>query len=267
MRLAPASCILLALLLFTGCAEMAYTTPGGPADFSALGLTPDAKAALTDASVQQHLDKKPLLTFPATLAVVRVQAGNYTSYSYSRYGRTENTRGAYSVITLRDIETEADFQTLRNLPQVRGVAPLKRILLDNSLNTDLELRNAAAKLHCNLLLFYTFDTSFKTDTHIRPLGLITLGLFPNKDARVTSTASAVLMDVNNGYLYSVLESTAHNNQLANAWSSEEAIDQVRRKTERQAFEQLLSEFQSEWPTILATYHRPSPGTPYTTTNN
>jgi len=255
--------LLLLALLLPACAQ-SYTTPGGPANFEALGLTPDAKAALTDASVQKLLDKKPLVTFPATLAVARVQAGDYTSYTYTRYGRTDNTRGAYSIVTLRDVEKDEDFAAISSLPQLTRVAPIKRILVDNTLSTDLELRNAAAKLHANLLLFYTFDTSFQTDTHVRPLGLITLGLAPNKNARVTCTASAVLMDVNNGYIYAVVEDTAQNNQLANAWSSEEAMDQVRRKTEREAFEKLIAQFKSEWPTVVATYNRPPGANTYTT---
>jgi hypothetical protein len=261
MRFAPAFCILLSSALLAAC-ESAYTTPGGPANLQALGLTPEAKAALTDISVQKHLDKKPLVTFPATIAVARVQAGDYTSYSYSRYGTMASTRGAYSVITIRDIEKDDDFTALSKLPEVAGVASLKRILLDNTLNSDLELRTAAAKLHCNLLLYYTFDTAFQTDTHVAPLGLVTLGMFPNKDARVTCTASAVLMDVNNGYVYSVAEATAQDNQLANAWTSAEAVDQVRRRTERKAFEELLASFKSEWPTVLATYNRPAGGTAY-----
>jgi len=53
--------------LLGGCGQ-AYTTPGGAADFGRLGLTPEAKAQLTDTSVQKFLDKKPLVTFPATIA-------------------------------------------------------------------------------------------------------------------------------------------------------------------------------------------------------
>ena len=66
----PLTLIALLLTLLSGCAS--YTTPGHPADFSKLGLTPEAAAALTDFSVQQTHAPKPLVTFPAALAVVRV---------------------------------------------------------------------------------------------------------------------------------------------------------------------------------------------------
>ena len=120
-----------------GC--QSYTVPGGAADFSRLGLTPEAKAQATDRSVQKILDKKPLVTFPANIAVARVQAGDYESYSYHcRY--PSRMVGAYSVITARDVEKDEDFQVLAALPQVAGVGPLKRILLDQTLNSDEQLR-------------------------------------------------------------------------------------------------------------------------------
>lgn len=253
MRFGLAICGLMAAVLGLGGCSARYTTPGGRADFSELGLTPEAKAALTDKSVQARLEKKPLVTFPANIAVARVQAGDYTSYSVVRNQRISHTEGRYSVVTIRDVEKDTDFQTIANLPQVRGVAGMKRILLSQTLNNDEQLRAAAASLHANLLLYYTFDTEFHTDKYVRPLGVITLGIFPNHNAKVTSTASAVLMDVSNGYIYAVVEATAANNQLANAWSSEQAMDEVRRKTERQAFEQLIAEFKSEWGNVLMTY--------------
>jgi len=236
-------------MVLAACGE-AYTTPGGAADFSQLGLTPQEKAALTDSSVQRILDKKPLATFPATLAIARVQAADYESYSYRNGPRAY---GAYAVITTRDIEKDADFDAIARLPRVAAVAGMKRILLSQNMNSDLDLRTAAAKLHANLLLFYTLDTTFSTDTALRPLEVISLGLVPNKNAKVTTTASAVLMDVSNGYVYGAYEATEKDNQLASAWTNDDALDQVRQRTERKAFESLIRQFTSEWPTVLATY--------------
>jgi hypothetical protein len=248
---------LIVVVVVGGCAN-SYTVPGGAADFSRLGLTPEAKAAATDRSVQKILDKKPLVVFPSAIAVARVQAADYQSASYHpRYGG--RAEGAYSVVTVRDVEKDEDFQALGSLPQVSGVATMKRIVLDRTLNTDEELRAAAARLHAGLLLYYTFDTSFDVDTRVRPLGVITLGLFPNKKAKVTSTASAVLMDVNNGYVYAVVEATSSDDQLTNAWESERTMDDVRKRTEREAFVQLLKQFKAEWPVVVATYDRRAKG--------
>ena len=238
--------------LLSGCAS--YTVPGGPANFKSLGVTPEARRAMTDPAVQLAIDKKPLAEFPATIAVAHVQAQDYATYD--RWSHQTAWRGAYSVITTRSIEKDEDFETLTRLPQVNAVVALKRILLDHDANSDAELRTAAAKLHADMLLFYTFDTEFYTDTKVAPLGVITLGIFPNKSAHVTCTASAVLMDVHNGYLYSVVEATSQDHQLANAWTSGEAMDEVRKRVERDAFEQLLKQFRQEWPVVVATYNRP-----------
>ena len=235
--------------LLEGCAQ-SYTVPGGPANLANLGVTSEARTAATDHSVQAILNKRPLVTFPATIAIARVQAADYASYTY-RGGR--NWQGAYSVITARDIEKDDDILAIARLPQVNGVVTLKRILLEGALNSDEQLRAAAARLHANLLLFYTFDTVFQTESRIPPLGVITLGLFPEQNAKVCCTASAVLMDVNNGYVYGVVEATSKDSQLANAWSSKQAMDDVRRRTERDAFAQLLKQFAAEWPVVVATY--------------
>ncbi|HVT80167.1 MAG TPA: hypothetical protein VHM90_05875 [Phycisphaerae bacterium] len=238
-------------ILMAGC-QSTYTTPGEKADFSKIGLTPEAAAALTDSSVAAALAKKPLVTFPASIAVVRVQAPNYSSYSYHN---SSPRRGAFSVITLRDIEKDEDFEAISKLPRVSGIAGIKSILLRDGMNSDLDLRNAAAQLNANLLLYYTLETAFNNQTHVAPLGLITLGTFPTEEARVTCTASAVLMDTRNGYVYAVLENTAEDNQIANAWTNAEAMDQVRKRVERKAFEGLVKGFTKEWGNVLKNYDK------------
>jgi hypothetical protein len=245
---------LVALLvpMFAGCE--AYSAPGERADFSKLGLTTETVEYLTDSTVQQALDKRPLVTFPASIAVVRVQGPTYNSYSYNRYYDSV-PRGAYSVLTIRDIEKDSDFEPLSKLPRVQGVGAIKRILLDKELNSDLELRAAAAKLNANLLLFYTLDTVFTNKTHIAPLTVITLGVAPNAEACVTCTASSVLMDTRNGYIYAVAESTAADNQIATAWTSADAMDEVRQRTERQAFVGMIDAFTKEWPNVVRKFDK------------
>lgn len=239
--------ICLAAISLVAC-DKAYTVPGGPADLTALGLTPEAKAAATDSRIQRAQDKKPLVTFPAILAIARVQAADFYQNGSNRW------HGAYTIVTVRDVEKQADFDQIEKLPNLAGVVALKQILVNPRAHDDEDLREAAAKLHANLLLYYTFDTQFYTNERVRPLGVITLGLFPNQNAHATCTVSAVLMDVNNGYIYGVAEATAKDSQLANAWSSAQAMDDARRRVERTAFEDMLKQFTAEWPSIVKTYN-------------
>ena len=69
------------------------------------------------------------------------------------------------------------------------------------------------------------------DTSFRVLGrgyglvaAISLGLIPDRDAFITSSASAVLIDVRSGFvLYGVAESTAKESRLTNAWGSNDTL--------------------------------------------
>src|SRR5215212_4286903 len=147
-------------LALTGCAAH-YATPGPAAKLGAIAdmgraESPASQNLNTDTGVRTILDRKPLASFPASVAVVRVQGPGYISYTTTGWGR-----GAYCVITERDVEADTDMDKLDKLPQVRGVAPLNRLLLPELLQSDYELRQAAAKLHADILLVYTLDTTFR----------------------------------------------------------------------------------------------------------
>ena len=172
---------------------------------------------------------------------------DYQSYSNQSYGR-----GRYSVVTTRDIETEADFAQLGAMPQVAGVGALNRLLLPGNLDSADELRNAAAQLQGDIVLMYTIDTAFRTDTEqIGPLQLVSLGFFPNKKAKVTSTCAVALIDTRTGYVYGVAESTSKEDQRSDLWNTEEAIEKARAKAERGAFTAALGETEKLWAQIVA----------------
>jgi hypothetical protein len=240
---------LVLLAALQGCAQ--YAAPGGAANFGKLGVTPMARDAMTDHDVRTSLDRKPLAAFPAAIATVRVQEPCYRSYSTSGIGV-----GNYSVVTTREAETNEQMERLAKLPKTRGIAPLNSIVLKpyaSHLESDLQLRQAAADVQADLLLIYTFDTQFKTEDKAAPLTVLTLGLSPNKQVRLTTTASAVLMDTRNGYVYGLAEATTRQNNLTNAWQNDTTIDETRRKTEAEAFAKLVGEVEGTWKRVIATY--------------
>ena len=225
------------------CLRTRYVTPGA-------GVAP---SALADWDIQELLERKPAAPFPARVAVVRVQAPGYRSYSNESYGD-----GRYSVITTRDVERDEHFARIRRLPMVADVAPLNRLIISPKLRSDRELRRAAAAIKTDLLLIYTFDTSFRIKDHdIGPLGAITLGFLPNKEAIVTTTASAAIYDVRTGFIYGLAEATARKSQLASVWTSDDAVDDSRQRSETEAFERLLDNFEKTWKGVVDEYaHRP-----------
>jgi len=239
------------LVAGAGCAH--YAPPGRGANMAALGVTPAAQQALADPSIRQAFDKKPLASFPTGVAVARVQEPGYRSETAESWGT-----GAYSIVTTRDVETDEQGARLAKLPLVHGIAPINRLVMPTAdLKSDAELRAAAAALHADVLLIYTLDTIFYVDNPSVPLSVLTLGLFPRK-ARVVTTASAVLMDTRNGYIYGVAEATDRDDSLTTGWTSDHAVDATRRDTETRAFEKLVGELEKTWTMVLKT-HAPQRG--------
>ena len=240
----------LMLALFAGCGS--YSVPGGAGDLSSLRVaaapepaTTQAKDQQTEWPVREALDRKPLASFPVSLAVIRVQSPNYKTRTTEVYGS-----GKYRVVTTRDIEKDEHLQRIRSLPMVRAVTPANRLLVPQSINSDRELREMAASMQSEMLAVYTLDTTFNVKDGAAPLSVVTLGLFPSKVANVRCTASALLLDTRSGYLYGAAEATDVDDQLANSWTSEDAVDETRRRVESRAFERLVGEFEKMWTGVV-----------------
>ena len=237
---------LLAAGTLGGC-HARYVTPGGGADFRALGITETEQAERTGDTIALALAKKPAANFPATIATIRVQDRGYRSYSTQGHDV-----GKFSIVGTHDLETRADAERLASLPMVRDVVPLNRLVVGN-VHNERDLREAAARVQADMLLLYTLDTKVGVETTVPALGVITLGLFPNDQARVTSTASAAIIDTRTGFIYALAESTATATQIANAWTNQDAIDQSRRRAEREAFEGALDQIVLAWKHLAETY--------------
>jgi hypothetical protein len=226
-------CGLLAALALCGCAS--YRTPGGGVSIP----------EITSPGIAEAMARKPAASWPARLIVVRVQGSGYQSYTARGYGQ-----GRFSVVTTRDIETEADFARLGAMPKVAAVGALNRLLLPGNLDSADDLRTAAAQLQGDIVLLYTIDTSFRTEsTQIGPLQLVSLGFFPNKKAKVSSTCAIALLDTRTGYVYGVAESTSNEAQRSDLWNKEAAIEKARARAERGAFTGALAEVEKLWASI------------------
>ncbi|MCF4009503.1 hypothetical protein [Rheinheimera sp. UJ63] len=236
MKIYKAVMLSLAITL-SGCAS--YTTPGGSVQLS----------QLADSDINELMSKKPTASFPANIAVARVQAPGYQSYKVNSFGT-----GRYSVITTREVESDDDFIRLSKLPQLAGIAPLNRILLPVDLDSVKTLREASARLKADILLIYTFDTTFHAgEQKFAPLNVISLGFLKNKQVTVTTTVSAAFFDVRTEYLYGLSEATAQEVKAASVWSTSDAVDDLRINTEKAAFQKLVPEIEKTWLGIVSQY--------------
>ncbi|MEL0169308.1 MAG: hypothetical protein VW877_14395 [Pseudomonadaceae bacterium] len=228
------SLLALGLAILQGCAT--YTTPAAGVNMSTLG----------DDDIVELMALEPAAHFPARLAMVRVQSPGYRSLTADSYGT-----GSFSVVTTRDVESEDDIQRIAALDNVAAVAPITRLILPQELNTIKDLRLGAARLKADLLLIYTLDTRFNVEsTSLGPLSAVTLGFLPNKEAFVSATTSALLVDVRTGFIYGTAESSARESQRASVWSTEAAIDDARQLAERTSFKQFVGEFERLWQATL-----------------
>lgn len=239
----------LALIwLMSGCAS-SYIAPGMKADLQ----------ALAPADIQAGFAVKPSNPFPASIAVVRIQAAGYSNYHLQQTGGNQSS-GHYSVILTREANEEQALVPISQLPQVSGITGLNRMLLPESVNTEYSLRQAASRLQADLLLLYTFDTQFIDRDQAKPLTLVTLGLSPTRKLQVTTTSSALLLDTRTGYLYSSYEATRQNQGRSTSWSTHETIDELRRENEAEAFKALTEQMANSWPKLLERHakHSASP---------
>jgi hypothetical protein len=235
--------ILAALALsLAGCAT--YIPPGAKADLQ----------AFAPPSVQEGFAAKPTNPFPASIAAVRVQAPAYSN-EYLRQNGGQYGTGRYSVITVREVEEQAQFDRIAALPQVSGLVTVNRMLLPARLEGDREVRAAAARLQADLVFLYTFDTAFFDTDAAKPLTVITLGLSPTRKITAVTTVSALLLDTRTGYVYSAYEVTEREATMSTSWGSRDTADEARRKTERRAFGKLVDELVASWPKLLQRHEK------------
>ena len=243
------SCALLVCTTLLGC-QSHVVRPSG-ADMAAFGVVvdPETREWQTDNDIARTLELVPLARFPTALAVVRVQG----AAPHSRSGGVSYGRGAYRVVLTPTVETDTHLQQIGGLDEVTGIVRLNRLVLGQQLKTDKELRNAAARLHADLLLVYTINTEWTIDEDPKPLNSITFGLSRFKNITVTSTATALLLGTHNGFVYATSEVTREKKYKDNAWRNSEQIEEAQEQLEQQAFDGLVESFTDSWPQVLRVY--------------
>jgi len=199
--------------------------------------------------MQASFAAKPAAGFPASIAAVRIQAPHYRSYYTEQEGGVYG-RGRYSVITVKEVEEPADLDRIAKLPEVGGLITINTLLLPENLQSDRELREGAARLKADMVLLYTFDTSFHDNDASIALAVVTLGLSPTRRVFVHVAASALLVDTRTGFIYAALEANENRAVTTNAWESRETADRARRNAEKTAFKSLVNEFEKNWPKIV-----------------
>lgn len=232
--------VLAPLLILSGCAS--YIPPGPKADL----------ALFSQNDIEANFALRPEAHFPAAIAAVRAQGPRYTNFYLSHAGGITGQAGdRYTIVTVREVDEDTQLGRIAALPQVAGVTGINRLLLPDSLKTDRDIRAAAARLQADLLLLYTFDTSFVDQDAAKPISVITLGLSPTRQITAITTVSALLIDTRTGYIHGTFETTEKNRVISTSWGSADSADAARRTTEKNAFAKLVGELSDAWPKIVS----------------
>jgi hypothetical protein len=199
--------------------------------------------------MQDSFAARPAASFPAGIVAIRVQQSGYRSYSTQRDGGVYG-EGRYSVITIKELDEDKNLEGISKLPNIGGFISISPLLLPHDLQTERELREAAARLKADMVLLYTLDTSFHDIDNAVTLSVLTLGIAPVKTVYVHVNASALIIDTRTGFIYGALEANEKRDLLTNAWESEESADRARLDAEKAAFKSLVGEFEKTWPQIV-----------------
>ena len=233
------------VFLLSGCVAT-YIPPGAKADLQVFA-PPD---------IQAEFAAKPTNPFPASIAIIRVQAPTYSNYYLQQRGGNYGS-GRYSVVLAKEVNEDSQLERVSKLHQVAGLVTINRMLLPEQLESDHEIRRAAARLQADLVFLYTFDTSFFDTDVAKPLTVITLGLSPTRKISAVTTCSALLMDTRTGYIYSAYEVTERAETFSTSWGSRDSADEARRQNEQEAFARLTDELVTTWPKVLERHMKKS----------
>jgi hypothetical protein len=220
-----------------------YATPKRGADLKtieAVSYTPSSTPETKTPSGAGSAEPQPTAQFPVDLAIVRMSASFGT--------------GLFSVMTVRDIETEEDYDRILDQTDIEQIVTLNRLLLPKQFQGYQDLQRAADRLHADMLLIYTIDTAFYDRNSSTPLTVITLGFSPTVQIKVVTTISGILLDAKTDYVYGALEVTDQKEKSTSALSTKDDCDALRVQTERAALDKFLDEFETTWRAVRHEYN-------------
>jgi len=187
--------------------------------------------AMTDGQIADLLDLDVRAKLPTTLAVAKLQT--HCSGYQPHLDRIEAS------------ELEAWQKLVRAHPQLRGVQPVSNLSLDDSLRAEKltlrELRVAAARLHCELLLVY-----MQADSEVENLNdaaalywtLAGLWLVPGTEVEHKTVMQAIVVDCRTGAILGTATGDSHRRSACPAAFTRIHRDRLERETPAEALKDL-----------------------------
>lgn len=226
--------ILLGSALVLGaCSHTAQYTSGQ--DY--LARYKDDSAAVnnsTDLDVREIATIEPNLKFPARIGLARIERGNLITLPMDEALHWQDMGAALG-------EGYGDFVPVSPLitamvnPGRHHTQPVK--VVD-------EIRRGAARQHLDYVLIYELmDVADDKRNALQLADLSVLGLFvlPSRDVKVEATATAMMIDVRNGYPYGTASAFADEKGISTVINKHDKKQNLKDKAREQAVDKLTNE--------------------------
>ena len=231
------ACTLTAAAMLAACSSQIQTTSG--ADYLARYQTASGGAPL-DPRIQAAASVEPIITFPARFGLARIQNGQLTAIPpaeaelWLALAERHAALGEFVAVSpLVAAFADPEASPPRNWWEAQDIGRLVRTI-----------RQGAARQHVDVVLIYTAGA----DTHrdFTPLSILDITLvggvlLPTRSIKAEGVASALLLDVRNGYPYGTANATSDLARLSNTYGSASRTREAGNEAALQAVANLVPE--------------------------
>lgn len=226
-----------AALLLTGLAVSACTHTSqftsGQAYLDKYQHPAYAAKTTIDQDVREIAAIEPRLEFPARIGLARIQSGTLTSIPADEVAAWQSLAEDLGAAYGEFVPVSPLVAAMVAEPLVEGVSPAKRVVD--------EVRRGSARQHLDYVLIYEINhMSDKTSNTLRVTDLSILGLYvmPSRKVKVDATASAILIDVRNGYPYGTATAFAEEARSVTVAGARSTKSKIMDRSRLQAVENL-----------------------------
>jgi len=196
-----------------------YTTP------SSYDVPPSATSQ--NSNVTQSKTLKPTVSFPARIAIVKLNGSMHQHFNSSKHKKT-----------------------LSKLEGIAGIVNLNSVEPISSNSTTQQLQKTSKKYAADLLAVIRFQSSTHRANLSSAASVVTLGLAPTQTHRAASSVSLSVIDANTGYVYGVLDETVEKKGLSTWWGGSTTKRNTEYRAEKSAMDKLVKKMPALWESIL-----------------
>ena len=229
-------------LMLAGCSTSSQYTSGADylLGYQNYGVKGDGQtksdASAIDAQVRDIASIEPSLRFPSRIGLARIEHGRLISIPSDEAQDWDQMRQDLGQDYGALVPVSPLIAAMVNDERHRGGT---KALVDS-------IRRASARQHLDHVLIYEVnDVSDQKSNALRVTDLTVLGLFilPSRDVKVDTTATAMLIDVRNGYPYGTASAFASKDSLTSFAGSDSRKTELRELTRVKAVDALTDEVQ------------------------